>query len=80
VRLLPAAVLLAVSIAGVVSAATRGLSIDCGCGGGGGTVAPGQTKYASEITREVGLLVLAAWLAWKPQSPFSLDRADLEEA
>ena len=75
-----ATVLLAVSIPGVVFAATRGLSIDCGCFGGGGTVAPGQTKCASEITRDVGLLVLAAWLAWKAHSLFSLDRADLEEA
>ena len=68
-----AAVLLTVFIAGVASAAARGLSIDCGCFGGGGTVAPGETKYASEILRDVGLLVLAGWLVWKPGSRFSLD-------
>jgi uncharacterized membrane protein YphA (DoxX/SURF4 family) len=74
-----AAGLLVVFIAGVASAAARGLSIDCGCFGGGGTVAPGQTRYASEIVRDLGLLVLAAWLVWRPQSRFSLDRVEPEE-
>ena len=73
VAAMAAAVLLTVFIAGVASAAARGLSIDCGCFGGGGTVAPGETKYASEILRDVGLLVLAGWLVWKPESRFSLD-------
>ena len=68
-----AAALLMIFIAGVASAAARGLSIDCGCFGGGGTVAPGETRYASEIIRDVGLLALAAWLVWKPTSRFSLD-------
>ncbi len=74
-----AGVLLILFIVGVGSAAARGLSIDCGCFGGGGAVAPGNTKYASEIIRDIGLLVLAGWLAWKPQSRFSLDRAELED-
>ena len=43
------AVLFAVFVAAVASAAARGLSIDCGCFGGGGTVAPGQTAYTGEI-------------------------------
>jgi uncharacterized membrane protein YphA (DoxX/SURF4 family) len=68
-----AAALLTIFIAGVASAAARGLSIDCGCFGGGGTVAPGETKYVTEIIRDVGLLTLAAWLVWKPTSRFSLD-------
>lgn len=69
-----AAVLLIVFIAAVVSAAVRGLSIDCGCFGGGGDVAPGQTTYGLEIVRDVGLLLLAGWLIWQPRSRFSLDR------
>ena len=69
-----AAVLLIVFIAAVLSAAVRGLSIDCGCFGGGGDVAPGQTAYGTEIVRDVGLLLLAAWLMWQPRSRFSLDR------
>jgi uncharacterized membrane protein YphA (DoxX/SURF4 family) len=73
-----AGVLLVVFIAGVASAAARGLSIDCGCFGGGGPVAPGETAYAGEILRDLGLLVLAAWLVWRPRSRFSLDH-DPEE-
>jgi uncharacterized membrane protein YphA (DoxX/SURF4 family) len=68
------AVLLVVFIAAVASAAARGLSIDCGCFGGGGDVAPGQTAYGVEIVRDLGLLLLAAWLVWQPHSRFTLDR------
>jgi uncharacterized membrane protein YphA (DoxX/SURF4 family) len=68
------AVLLLVFIAAVISAAARGLSIDCGCFGGGGDVAPGQTAYGVEIIRDVGLLLLAVWLVWQPRSRLTLDR------
>jgi uncharacterized membrane protein YphA (DoxX/SURF4 family) len=70
-----AGMLLVIFIAGVVSAAARGLSIDCGCFGGGGQVDPGDTAYGVELVRDVGLLLLAAWLVWKPQSRFALDRS-----
>ena len=73
-----AAVLLVVFIAAVASAAIRGLSIDCGCFGGGGDVAPGQTAYGIEIVRDVGLLLLALWLVWQPGSRFALDRLSTE--
>lgn len=69
-----AAVLLVVFMAAVVSAAVRGLSIDCGCFGGGGEVAPGQTAYGIEIVRDLGLLLLAIWLTWHPSSRLALDR------
>ena len=72
------AVLLLVFIAAVISAAARGLSIDCGCFGGGGEVAPGQTAYGTEIVRDVGLLLLAAWLVWQPRSRLTLDRFSSE--
>jgi uncharacterized membrane protein YphA (DoxX/SURF4 family) len=68
------AVLLVVFIAGVASAAVRGLSIDCGCFGGGGEVSPGQTAYGIEIVRDAGLLLLALWLVWHPSSRLALDR------
>jgi uncharacterized membrane protein YphA (DoxX/SURF4 family) len=74
-----AAVLLVVFIAAVASAAIRGLSIDCGCFGGGGDVAPGQTAYGIEIVRDVGLLLLALWLVWQPRSRFALDRLSTEQ-
>ena len=67
------ALVLAVFIAAVFSAAVRGLSIDCGCFGGGGTVAPGQTDYTGEILRDGVLLLLAAWLVWQPRTRLALD-------
>jgi uncharacterized membrane protein YphA (DoxX/SURF4 family) len=60
-------------IAAVSSAWARGLAIDCGCFGGGGQVAPGQTKYLQEILRDAGLLLLAVWLWIRPRSTFSLE-------
>ena len=68
------AVLLIVFIAGVISAAARGLSIDCGCFGGGGAVDPGQTAYVGEVLRDLGLLVLSAYLVYRPDTPLSVDR------
>lgn len=67
------AVLLVIFIAGVVSAAARGLSIDCGCFGGGGTIAAGQTRYTEEVLRDVGFLVVALYLAVRPSSRWSVD-------
>ena len=69
-----AAVLLVAFVAAVASAAARGLSIDCGCFGAGGAVAPGQTAYGAEIARDVGLLLLAGWLVARPESRLSLER------
>lgn len=66
-----AAGLLAVFVAAVASAAARGLSIDCGCFGGGGPVPAGETAYGTEIARDVGLLALAAWLVARPESRLS---------
>ena len=68
-----AAVLLLVLIGAVASAALRGLSIDCGCFGGGGPVTPGTTRYGAEIARDVGLLLLAGWLVARPNSRLSLE-------
>ena len=68
------AVLLLVFIGGVISAAVRGLSIDCGCFGGGGTVAPGATTYTLEVVRDIGFLALAGYLIWRPDTPLSVDR------
>jgi len=69
-----AAVLLLVLVAAVASAAVRGLSIDCGCFGGGGPVPPGETAYGAEIARDLGLLLLAGWLVARPDSRLSLER------
>ena len=75
-----AGILMVAFIAAVASAAARGLSIDCGCFGGGGQVAPGQTAYGAEILRDVGLLLAALWLAWQPRSRYALDHdEEIEE-
>ncbi|HYO85539.1 MAG TPA: DoxX family protein [Dermatophilaceae bacterium] len=66
-------VLMVVFIAGILSAWARGLSIDCGCFGGGGAVAPDQTAYGVEIARDLLLAACGLWLAWRPDSPLRLD-------
>lgn len=74
------AIVLVLFMIGVASAWARGLTIDCGCFGGGGEVAPGETQYLSELFRDTGFLLLAGWLIWRPRSKFSLDRfADDDE-
>ena len=52
----------------------RGLNIDCGCFGGGGSVAPGQTRYLQEILRDAGLVALALFLIRYPITKFSVDK------
>jgi uncharacterized membrane protein YphA (DoxX/SURF4 family) len=65
--------LLIVFIAGVVQAWARGLSIDCGCFGGGGDVAPNETSYGTELLRDAGFLVLAVWLVVWPRTLLALE-------
>jgi uncharacterized membrane protein YphA (DoxX/SURF4 family) len=67
------AALLLIFIAGVAQAWARGLSIDCGCFGGGGAVAPGETAYREEMLRDTGFVLLAAWLVVRPRTLFALD-------
>lgn len=69
------AVLYVVFLAGVGSAAARGLSINCGCFGGGGQVAAGHTQYTLEILRDAGLLVGAVFLVVWPVSRYAADDA-----
>ena len=63
-----------VFIIAIAQAWARGLNIDCGCFGGGGAVAPGETKYLQEILRDIGLVFLAAYLIRYPSTKFSLDK------
>jgi len=52
----------------------KGLSIDCGCFGGGGAIDPEDTKYLSEIIRDIGLLILGIYLYFYPKGRFGLDK------
>ncbi|WP_083975688.1 MauE/DoxX family redox-associated membrane protein [Kitasatospora mediocidica] len=67
------AVLLLTFIAGISSAWARGISIDCGCFGGGGAVDASQTEYLQEILRDIGFLLLALWLVFRPRTKVSVD-------
>jgi hypothetical protein len=66
--------LLLLFVAGVAQAWARGLSIDCGCFGGGGAVAPEDTSYGLEILRDTGFLLMAGWLIARPQTLGVLSR------
>lgn len=67
------ALLLCAFIAAVAQSWARGLTIDCGCFGGGGQVEPGETAYPEEIARDIGFLALAAWLMVRPTTSLSVD-------
>jgi uncharacterized membrane protein YphA (DoxX/SURF4 family) len=70
---LTSGVLLVLLMASVTQAWARGLSIDCGCFGGGGAVAEGDTRYPQELARDAGILLLALWLMWRPRTALSVD-------
>jgi protein-disulfide isomerase/uncharacterized membrane protein YphA (DoxX/SURF4 family) len=54
-------VLFVVFLIGIIQASARGIQLECGCFGGGGETA-GSTQYTWDILRDVGLLILAAYL------------------
>lgn len=60
---------------GIASAWARGLSIDCGCFGGGGSVDPEDTAYLTDLLRDAAMIALAALLVWRPRTRLSLDSA-----
>lgn len=59
---------------GISQAWVRGLSIDCGCFGGGGQVAPGEADYLTPLLRDTGLALLAMYLTLFPHTKFGLDK------
>lgn len=66
------ALLMLVFLVGVIQAAARGLKLDCGCFGGGGATT-GATHYTFDILRDIGLLVLSAFLIVWPRTRISID-------
>ena len=69
------AVLFLAFIAMIGSAWARGLSIDCGCFGGGGAIGGVDgAKYAQEIVRDLVFVGFALFVVLGPGSALSLDR------
>lgn len=68
------AVLMVAFMFGISQAWARGLSIDCGCFGGGGQVAPGEADYVTPLLRDTGLALLAMYLTLFPHTKFGLDK------
>jgi uncharacterized membrane protein YphA (DoxX/SURF4 family) len=69
------ALLMLVFVVGISQAWARGLSIDCGCFGGGGKVEPGEENYLTPLMRDAGLAALGIYLFLFPQSKFALDKS-----
>ncbi|WP_073258205.1 MauE/DoxX family redox-associated membrane protein [Cryptosporangium aurantiacum] len=75
------AALMVVFLIGIVSAAARGLRIDCGCFGSGGELDAGQsTAYTTEIVRDSALLLIALALARWPRGRLAVDNWIAAEA
>ncbi len=65
-------VLFLVFLIGLIQASARGIKLECGCFGGGGAT-EGTTTYTLDILRDVGLLVLAAYLIVWAFTQLSMD-------
>ena len=61
--------------AGIVWVWSQGISIDCGCFGQGGEVAPENTQYPQKLAENLVMTVMCGWLVMRPRSLFSLDQA-----
>lgn len=64
------ATLLLLFLAVMGQAKARGLPIDCGCFGPGGA---GDGVGWLDLIRDLPLLAIAVWLAWRPDGPLTLD-------
>ena len=61
-------------VGAIAQAWARGVSIDCGCFGGGGQVDPEDTKYLSTILRDIGFLLLGVYLYYFPKGKFGIEK------
>lgn len=67
-------ILMAGFLTGIVWAWSQGLQIDCGCFGGGGDLAPGETTdYPAYLAERLGFVALGVFLVAWPRSRFSVD-------
>ena len=60
-------------VVGIASVWARGLSIECGCFGGGGYRKGADSAYPWEIARDLGLGLLSLWLVIRPRTALALD-------
>ncbi|MBP8920695.1 MAG: MauE/DoxX family redox-associated membrane protein [Micropruina sp.] len=60
-------------IIGIAWVWSQGISIECGCFGGGGEVEGAIASYPWHIAGNIGLTACGVWAALFPASPFSLD-------
>ncbi|ANH38767.1 Methylamine utilization protein MauE [Nocardioides dokdonensis FR1436] len=67
------AVLFAAFIIAIASVWARGMTIDCGCFGGGGADPDAASQYPWEIARDAGLLLASAYLVALPRTRLALD-------
>jgi len=60
-------------IVGIASVWARGISIDCGCFGGGGYDPDAMSQYPWEIARDAALLLMSAYLVVQRRTRWALD-------
>lgn len=64
---------MAAFVVGISWVWAHGISIDCGCFGGGGEVENGIAQYPWDIARDIGLMACGVWAGLFPRSPLSAD-------
>lgn len=67
------ALMMAAFVVGISQARIRGLTIDCGCFGGGGQVAENETRYRLELLRDGVLMAMGAFLVVLHRTPYALE-------
>jgi uncharacterized membrane protein YphA (DoxX/SURF4 family) len=67
------ALLFVAFIIGIASVWARGITIDCGCFGGGGADPDAASSYPWEIARDTALLAASLFVVWLPSTRLALD-------
>ena len=71
-----AGALMVLFVIAIAQAWARKLPINCGCFGNGGITADGKVHawtYATEIIRDIGLILLSIFITYFPNGKFALD-------
>lgn len=67
------ALLFVAFLVGIISVWARGITIDCGCFGGGGFDPDAASQYPWEVARDAALLLLSGYLVWVGRTRIALD-------